>query len=77
MRRQRTSHAPGGADSRSRVLGDSNGSSTSIRFPRQRPLTIDKLNSPLNDGNGILTCRWHVAEPTAAMAEKQQPIMRK
>jgi hypothetical protein len=35
-------------------------------------LTIDKLNSPLNDGNGILTCRWHVAEPTAAMADDVQ-----
>ena len=45
------------------------GLSSSIRFSRQRPFTIVKFNRPLNDGNGILTCRCHVVEPMTAMAE--------
>jgi hypothetical protein len=46
------------------------GSPTNFRFPPQRPFTIDKFNQPLNDGNGVLTCRCHVAEPATAMADE-------
>ncbi|SAL85597.1 hypothetical protein AWB68_07735 [Caballeronia choica] len=44
-------------------------STAELQTRRATPSAGKRSAMPLNDGNGVLTSRWHVVEPMSAIAE--------